>query len=79
MHPNRALHHGVLAHEDNRVTTQTPSDVLELVGSDVVGVDDEDLGVLLEVLAELGIVSDLLLGLGRFHRHCRRSLVSFVN
>lgn len=71
MHSNGALHHGVLAHEHNRVTTQTPSDILKLVGPDVVGQHDQDLRVLLQKLTKLSIVSDLLLGLGLFHRHSR--------
>ena len=69
MKPDGALHHGVFTHENHRISTQTLANVLQLVGSDIVGGSDQNLGVLVEKLAQLLIVSDLLVGLGGFHRH----------
>lgn len=37
-----SLHHGVLAHEDLALASETSSDLLELLGSDVVSIADED-------------------------------------
>lgn len=69
MDPDGALHHGVLAHEHNGVATQTLTNVLELSGSDVVGRHQEDLGVLVQQLAQLAIVRDLLVGLRKFSHY----------
>lgn len=45
METNGSLHHGVLPHEDDRIATQTLSNVLQLVRSDVVSCRDQDLTV----------------------------------
>lgn len=66
MDPDGTLHHGVLAHEHHGVATQTLANVLELVGSDVVGRHNQDLAVLVQQLAQLPIVRDLLVGLREF-------------
>lgn len=63
MDTDGALHHGVLAHEDDGVTTETLPDVLELVGSDIVCGDDQHLRVVVQELAKLRVVRDLLVGL----------------
>lgn len=60
----RPLHHGVLPHKNYRVTTETLADILELIRADVIGGDDENLAIVLEQLAELGVVVNLLLSLG---------------
>lgn len=60
----RPLHHGVLPHKNYGVTAQSLTDILELIRADVIGGDDENLAIVLEQLAELGVVVDLLLGLG---------------
>ena len=40
-------HHGVLAHEDNTLTPKRESDLVHLLGADIVDADDEDGPVLL--------------------------------
>lgn len=57
--PQDLAHHGVLAHEDLALATETDTGLLELVGSDVVDLDDEALGVsakhLLHAVEVLGL------------------------
>ena len=60
--PDRPLQHGVFTHENHRVATQTLANTLQLGGSDVVGRHNKDLVVLVQQLAQLGVVCDLLLG-----------------
>jgi hypothetical protein len=69
VHLDAAPDERVLAHEHDGVAPQPAADVLELLGADVVGDSDEHLGVLIEKLAELLVVRDLLLGLGPLDRH----------
>jgi hypothetical protein len=65
----------VLPHEHHRVAPEAPADVLELLGTDVVGQGDEHLGVLIEQAAQLLVVRDLLLRLSPLDRHrCRGTL-----
>lgn len=45
---NGALHHGVLSHQNDRVTSETRPYLLKLVGTDIVSVDNQNLGVLAE-------------------------------
>merc|ERR1719326_1513979 len=51
---NGAAHHGVLAKEDLALATEGNTDLLQLVGADIVAVNDEDAGVLLKEGLELG-------------------------
>merc|ERR1719326_212605 len=53
---NGAAHHGVLAKEDLALATEGNTDLLQLVGADIVAVNDEDAGVLLKEGLELGEV-----------------------
>lgn len=69
MKPNGTLHHGILTHQNNRISTQTLANVLQLVGSNIVSGSDQNLTVLIQKLAQLLVVCDLLVGLGWFHRH----------
>lgn len=64
-----ALHHGVLAHEDDGIAAEALADVLELVGADIIGADDEDLRVLAEESAEFLVVLGLLLSSGGLENH----------
>lgn len=72
MDADRALHHGVLAHEDNGITTEALADVLELLRPHIVGADHQYLRVRIQQLADLGVISDLLLRLSHLHRHCEK-------
>ncbi|KAM1063977.1 hypothetical protein FF1_028057 [Malus domestica] len=66
MDPDRPFHHRVLPLQNDGVSAQPLVDVLELLGADVVRGDNEDLAILVEEGAELGIVGDLLVGLVGF-------------
>ncbi|KAM2290526.1 hypothetical protein ACFXTI_031173 [Malus domestica] len=66
MDPDRPFHHRVLPLQNDGVSVQSLVEVLELLGADVVGGDNEDLAILVEEGTELGIVGDLLVGLGGF-------------
>ena len=46
-------HQRVLSHRDGSLASQRRSDVRELLGSDVIGVNDEARGVRIEKLSEL--------------------------
>jgi len=50
---NTFLHHGVLAHNDGGSSSERSSDLSELEGSDVVGVDEKKLGVVSDGIFEL--------------------------
>lgn len=50
---NSTADHGVLTHKDLGVTTESLTDLVHLVGADIVNVDNEDGGVLLQVSLEL--------------------------
>merc|ERR1740116_475484 len=52
-------HHGVLAHEDHSLTPQGNTDLLHLLGADIVSAHDEALGVLIEEGGEFGEVVGL--------------------
>merc|ERR1719504_149782 len=52
-------HHGVLAHEDNSLTPEGNTDLLHLLGTNIVSAHDEALGVLIEEGGELGEVVGL--------------------
>lgn len=54
-----AADHGVLAHQDNGITTESLSDLVHLLRRDIVDGDDEDALVLLEEVLELLEVSGL--------------------
>lgn len=43
-------HHGVLAHEDDGSATQTHTDLLHLLGADIVCAHNEALGVVIQKL-----------------------------
>jgi len=47
--------HGVFAHQDGGLATKGSTDVHELPGADVVGMNEETLGVGVQKLTELGI------------------------
>lgn len=44
--------HGVLTHENYSLATESNTDLLHLIGSDIVSVNDEDLGVIVEKLVK---------------------------
>lgn len=69
MDSDGALHHGVLAHEDDGIATKALANALKLGGADIIGADDEDLGVLLEEAAEFLVVLRLLLSAGGLENH----------
>jgi hypothetical protein len=50
---NDLADHGVLAHQDDGVTTERDTDLLHLVRADIVDVDNEELGVALEQVLKL--------------------------
>ena len=54
--PDDLPHHGVLAHEDDGLASQGNPDLLHLFGSNIVGSDDEALGIFVQKLLELGEV-----------------------
>jgi len=49
-------HHGVLAHEYDGMTPEGHTDLLHLLGSDIVGFDQETLGIFIQKLDDLGKV-----------------------
>jgi hypothetical protein len=52
--------HGVLAHQNNTLTTEGVSDLVHLLGADIVNADDEDGLVLFEKGLELVEVAGLV-------------------
>lgn len=56
----KITHHGVLAHQDNTLTTEGMSDFVHLLGADIVDGDNEDALVLLEEALELVEVAGLV-------------------
>jgi hypothetical protein len=54
-----AAYHGVLAHEDNTLATETQTNLVHLLRADIVDGDDEDGLVLVEEALELIEVSGL--------------------
>lgn len=79
MDPDGPLHHRVLPHEHDRVAPQTPPDVLELVRADVVRGHDQDLAVLVQEVAQLRVVRDLLVRLRQFPHYFLRSFLPNVD
>lgn len=55
-------HHGVLSHQDNSLTTERATDLVHLLGRDIVDGDDENASVLLEQALELVKVAGLVCG-----------------
>ena len=55
-----AADHGLLAEEEDSLTTQGLTDISDLLGGDVLDLNDEDLGVVLEDLVEVLEVQSLL-------------------
>ena len=55
-------YHGVLSHQDDTLTTEGLSDLVHLLGADIVDTNDEDTLVLLEKSLELIEVAGLVLG-----------------
>ena len=55
-------HHGVLAHQDNAFTTEGVSNLVHLLGADIVDTDDEDGFVFFEEALELLEVAGLVAG-----------------
>jgi hypothetical protein len=53
-------YHGVLAHQDNTLATEGLTDLVHLLGADIVDGDDEDARVLLEEALELVEVAGLV-------------------
>merc|ERR1711997_58060 len=50
-------HHGVLAHEYDSMTSKGHTDLLHLLGSDIVGFDQKALGIFVQELNDLGKVT----------------------
>jgi hypothetical protein len=48
----RFSYHGILAHQDNTLATEGESNLVHLLGADIVDGDDEDGGVLFEQALE---------------------------
>jgi len=46
-------HHGILSHQHFGGTTKSDTDLLHLVGTDIVGADDEELGIFIQKVEEL--------------------------
>lgn len=69
MDSNGAFHHGVLTHKNNGIATKTLADALKLVGTDIIGTDDEDLRILIEETTEFLIVVSFLLSSGGLENH----------
>ena len=57
-------HHGVLAHQDDTLATEGASDLVHLLGADIVDADDEDGLVFFEEALELVEVAGLVAGSG---------------
>ena len=55
-------HHSILAHQDNALTSEGESDLVHLLGADIVDTDDEDGPVLLEQAFEFVEIAGLVLG-----------------
>lgn len=60
---NEGTHHGVLAHEDNTLASESLSDLVHLLGADIVNLNDEDGRVGLEQALELVEIVGLVLRL----------------
>ncbi|KAI3488229.1 hypothetical protein L1887_47768 [Cichorium endivia] len=73
-HAQSTTGHGVLAHQHNTLAAERLTDLVHLLRADIVDVDDEDRGVLLEQLGEL--VEPSLLGSTRHSTHfgCRTTI-----
>jgi hypothetical protein len=56
----RITYHGVLAHQDNTLVSESMSDLVHLLRADIVDLDDEDGTVLLEQALELVEVASLV-------------------
>lgn len=59
----RKTYHGVLSHQDNSLSTERATDLVHLLGRDIVDGDDEDGAVLLEQALQLIEVAGLVCGL----------------
>ena len=46
-------YHGVLTHQDDGLSTEGDTDLVHLLGADIVNADDEDGAVLLETMTKL--------------------------
>jgi hypothetical protein len=53
-------HHSVLAHQDDTLASESMSDLVHLLGADIVNTDDEDRLVLFEEALELVEVAGLV-------------------
>ena len=58
----RFSYHGVLAHQDYTLTAEGVSDLVHLLGADIVDSDNEDTLVLREETAQLFKVAGLVFG-----------------
>lgn len=61
-HSSSIAYHSVLSHQDNTLTAEGLSDLVHLLGADIVNADDEDALVLFEEALELVEVASLVLG-----------------
>jgi len=61
---DRTTNHGLLAHEKNSLATEGNADLLHVVAADIVALDEDDLGVLVDKGKELLEELSLLLKLG---------------
>ena len=59
----RNTYHGVLSHEDDTLSTESATDLVHLLGGDIVDGDNEDGAVLLEQALQLVEVAGLVCGL----------------
>lgn len=59
----RKTYHGVLSHQDDGLSTESATDLVHLLGRDIVDGDDEDGAVLLEKALQLIEVAGLVCGL----------------
>jgi hypothetical protein len=56
-------YHGVLSHQDNALTTEGLTNLVHLLGADIVNGDDEDAAILLEKALQLIEIAGLVCGL----------------
>lgn len=59
----REAYHGVLSHEDDTLSTESATNLVHLLGGDIVDGDNEDGAVLLEKALQLIEVAGLVCGL----------------
>ena len=72
-----ATDHSLLSEQKEGLTTKSLTNISNLLGADVLNIHDEQLGVVLEDLVELGEVQLLLLSSRHLSLHCTLSVLNY--